>query len=123
MIIANKVHQTSQFLIILLHVRAQLDMFSLGHLSLSVVTPGHLSELLLRIQAELPHHLRLPTDLVKELWRYYSALGSAIILEGSKLLVLVSVPLLERGNMFEIYEVINPPIPYPRVEQKYGIME
>lgn len=52
------------------HVRAQLDMLSLG-----IVTPGHLRELLLKIQAELPYHFRLPMDPDKELWKYYNVLS------------------------------------------------
>ena len=70
MMITNKVRQTSQSLTILLeHVRAQLDMLSLGHLSPSIVTPGHLRDLLLRVQTELPHHLRLPVDPTEGLWK------------------------------------------------------
>lgn len=36
-------------MILLKHVRAQLDMFSLGHLSAGIVTAGHLEELLLKL--------------------------------------------------------------------------
>lgn len=53
-IILNKVHQTSQSMIILLeYVRDQLSILSLGYLSLSIVTPGHMKELLLKIRTEL----------------------------------------------------------------------
>ena len=74
-ITANCVRQTGQSLTILLeHVRAQLDMLILGHLSPSIVISGHLRELLLGIQTKLLHHLRLPIDPVKELWKYYNAI-------------------------------------------------
>ena len=123
MIIANRMRQIGQSLIILLeYVRAQLDMLSQGHLSPSVVTSDHLRELLLRIQTELPQHYRLPVDPVRELSRYYCALAGVTILEDSKLLAYVSVPLLERGSMYEIYEVINIPSPYPWEERKCGIV-
>lgn len=121
MAIKNKVGQNSQSLTTLLeHVRAQLDM-SLGHLSPSIVTPGHLREVLLGIQTELPHHLRLPVDPTKELWKY-NALGCVTLLENRKLLILMSIPLLDRESVFEIYQVINLPMPYPRGDQGSGMV-
>ena len=59
---------------------------------------------------------------MKELWKYYCVLSSTSTLEENKLLVLVSVPLLERGRMFEVYAVINLPIPFLQIEQKHGIV-
>ena len=41
-------------------------------------------------------------------------------MEGDKLLILMSVTLLDRDSTFEIYQVINLPIPYPRANQKVG---
>lgn len=106
-IILNKVCQTSQSVMILLeHVRAQLDMLSLRHLSPSIMTHGYLRELLFKIQTELPHHLRLPVDPIKELWRYHKALRCVTLLE-DKLLVLMTLALLDRESNFEIYLVIN----------------
>ena len=121
MAIITRVRQTSRTLITLLeHVRAQLDMLSLGHLSPSIVTPSHLRSILVGIRARLPHHLRLPVDPTKELWMYYNALGCVTLLEDDKLLVLLSVPLLDRDSIFEIYRVMNLPLPYPREDQKLG---
>lgn len=108
LLLTSKVRQTSQLLTVLLeHVRAQLDMLSMGHLSPSIITPIRLREVLLGIQARLLHHLRLPVNPTKPLWKYYSALGCTTLLENKKLLVLVSVPLLNRDSTFEIYQVIN----------------
>lgn len=74
-IILNKVHQTSQSMIILLeYVRDQLSMLSLGRLSLSIVTPGPMKELLLKIQTELSHYLKLPVDPIEYLGKYYKGL-------------------------------------------------
>ena len=119
--ITARVRQTGQSLMTLLeHVRAQLDSLSLGHLSPSIMTPNYLREILTKIQTELPPHLRLPVDPTEELWRYYSALGCVTLMEGDKLLILMSVPLLDRDSTFEIYQVINLPIPYPRADQEVG---
>ena len=121
MIMTNKVRQTSQTLTTLLeHLKSQLDMLSLGHLAPSIVATGELKELLLNIQAELPHHLRLPVDPTEKLWRYYNSLGCVTILENNKLLVIMSIPLLDREGTFEVYQAINLPVPYPRFETGAG---
>lgn len=101
----NRLRQALQ--LSLEHVSAQLDMLSLGHLSPSIVTPGHLRDILLGIQTELPHQLRLPADPNMELWRYYSSLGCVTLIENDKLLALVPIPLLNRGSIFEFFQAIN----------------
>ena len=119
----NRLRQTSQSLRLSLeHVKTQLDMLFLGHLSPSLVAPAHLQDILLRIQTELPHHLRLPSDPTRELWRYYSSLGCLTLVEEGKILAIVPVPLLDRDSTFEVFQVINLPIPYPNPNQKLGVV-
>lgn len=61
MMVIGKLRQASQSLLISLeHVRAQVDMLSLGHLSPSIVAPAHLRALLIKIQARLPYRLHCP---------------------------------------------------------------
>ena len=64
--------------------------------------------------------MRLPVDPIEELWKYYSALGCVTLIENDKLLILMSVPLLDRDSIFEIYQVINLPITYSRTDQRMG---
>lgn len=73
------------------------------------INPGSLKELLLKIQTELPHHLRLPADTTEELWKYYKALICITLLEDNKRLALMALPLLGRGISFEVYQVMNLP--------------
>jgi len=75
-------------------------MLSLGQLSPSIVTPSCLRSILVGIRAGLSHHMRSPVDPTKELWMYYSALGCVTLLEDDKLLVLISVPPLDRDSIF-----------------------
>ena len=84
----------------------------MGLLSPSIITPTWLKEVLLGIQARSLHPLRLPVDSTKQSWKYYSTLGCVTLLENKKLLVLISVPLLE------IYQLINLPMPYPKTNKK-----
>ena len=115
----SRLQQTSQSLHLSL---AQLDMLFLGHLSPSLVSPTHLRDILLKIQTELPHHLRLPSDPTRELWRYYSSLSCITLVEEKKILALVPVPLLDRDSTFEVFQVINLPIPYPNPKQELGVV-
>lgn len=75
------------------------------------MTPAHLREILVGIRTLLLHHLRLPVDPIEELWKYYRSLFD------DKLLILLSVPLLDKDSTFEIYKL---PIPYPQADQKLG---
>lgn len=47
-------------------------------------------------------------------------MGCTTLLEDDKLLVLVSVALLDRDSTFEIYQVMNLPLPYPKLRPKIG---
>ena len=94
------------------HLSSQLDMLSLGHVSPSIITPKNLKKLLLEMQSKLPYHLTLPEDPIKNLWKYYQSLTCTTVLDEDKILVIVSVPLLDRNTTFEIYKVCNAPLPY-----------
>ena len=97
-------------------------MLFLGHISPSLVGPTHLRDILLKIQTELPQHHRLPTDPTREKWRYYSSLGCITLVEEKKILALVPVTLLNRDSTFEVFQVINLPIPYSDPKQELGVV-
>ena len=94
------------------HLQLQLNMPALGHLSPSVISAQSLKRLLLEMKSKLPHHLTLPNDPDRELWKYYQSLTCTTILSRGMFLVVVLVPLLDRDNKFEIYNVINSQLPF-----------
>ena len=55
-------------------IQLQLNMFSLGHFSPSVITPRHLRGLLLEIENHLPDCLKLPYDPKGEIWKLLQTL-------------------------------------------------
>ena len=63
------------------HLQLQLNMLLLGHLSPSVITAQSLKRLLLEMKSKLPHHLTLPNDPDRELWKYYQSLTCITILQ------------------------------------------
>ena len=94
------------------HLQLQLNMLSLGHLSPLVITPKNLKHLLIDMSSKLSHHLTLPDDPDEGLWKYYQSLTCTTILDKGMFLVVVNLPLIDRDHKFEIYQIINSPLPY-----------
>lgn len=93
------------------HIKSQLNMLSLGHLSPSTITPGNLKVLLNEIKDNLPKYLELTEDPNKNLWFFYRFLTCTTVLHDSQILVIISVPLLDSNNKFEVYKAYNLPTP------------
>ncbi|XP_045163143.2 uncharacterized protein LOC123527611 [Mercenaria mercenaria] len=92
--------------------KLQLNMLSLGHLSPSLITPSNLKELLLDIKSRLPKTLILSDDPVSKLWHFYQYLTCTTVMHQSNILVLVSIPLLDLNENYEVYELHSMPFPY-----------
>ena len=119
--IINQLHQRLQTLLgSIRNLRVQLDMLSLGHLSSNIVDPTLLRDHLLGVQAKLPRHLKLPADPATELWHYYNSLSCLTLVENGRLLIVVSLPLLDSNDIYEVFRLINLPIPHPLVKQGWG---
>ena len=93
-------------------LQLQLNMLSLSHLSSSVITAQSLKRLLSEMKSKLPHHLTFPNDADRKLWTYYQSLTCTTILHRRMFLAVVYVPLTDRGNKFEIYNIINSQLPF-----------
>ena len=94
------------------YLQFQLNILSLGPLSPSVITAKSLKRLLLEMKSKLPHHLTLPNGPDRKLWKYYQSFTCTTILDRGMFLVVVLVPLLDRDNKFEIFNVINSQLPF-----------
>ena len=101
-------------------LRVQLDMLSLGHLYPNITDPTLLRDHLLEGQAKLPRHLKLLADPATELWHYYNSQGCLTLVENNRLLIVVSLSLLDSCNIYVVFQVINLPIPYPHRKQGSG---
>jgi len=88
-------------------LKLQLNMLSLGHLSPSIITPKFLKSLLISIATQLPPALSLPLAPVPHQWQYYKFLTCTTMLHENQILVIISVPLLDRNGQFEIFQVHN----------------
>ncbi|CAC5401357.1 unnamed protein product [Mytilus coruscus] len=97
-------------------------MLSLGHLSPSTITPNNLQGLLIEIKDKLPKYLELTNDPKENLWFFYRFLTCSTILYNSRILVVISIPLLDSNNKFEIYQAFNLPMPMQKNHTSIGMV-
>ncbi|CAC5415478.1 unnamed protein product [Mytilus coruscus] len=105
------------------HIKDQLSMLSLGHLSPSTITPNNLQGLLIEIKDKLPKYLELTNDPKENLWFFYRFLTCSTILYDSRILVVISIPLLDSNNKFEIYQAFNLPMPMQKNHTNIALNE
>ena len=94
------------------HFHIKLNMLAIGKLTPSLITPARLQTLLLDIQTQLPHSLKLPGDIKAEIWHFYRILTCETHVDQDQLIIVISIPLLNTDYELEIYKIHNIPIPY-----------
>ncbi|CAC5412413.1 unnamed protein product [Mytilus coruscus] len=82
-----------------------------GHLSPSTITPTDLKRLLNEIKNKLPRYFELSEDPNLNLWFFYRLLTCTTVLYNDKILAIISLPLLDSNNRFEVYKAYNLPMP------------
>lgn len=111
-LILDEIKQATQNAILYLdNLRTELNMLSLNHLSPSTITPKNLRTLLIDLKNKIPPHLMLAANPTSDIWHFYNTLTCTTYLEESKILVVLSIPLLDRKERYEIYKVHNLPVP------------
>lgn len=98
-------------------VKLSLDQLALGHIAPQSLTPGELKRILVEIQAQIPKYLMLPAA-IEDVWYYYKTLTCVTLVRDGRFITLVNLPLIEVNSQFEVYQIHNIPLPYPRVETK-----
>ncbi|MET0106093.1 MAG: hypothetical protein ABW072_13270, partial [Sedimenticola sp.] len=93
------------------NLRLELNMLSLGRLSPSSITPKNLRKLLIQIRSKLPSTLKLPEDPRSNIWYFYRTLICTTILDDDKIIVVITVPLLDFTGEYEVFRVHNIPLP------------
>ncbi len=87
-------------------------MLALGHLSPDTISPNELATMLFQIKNQLPRSLKLPENPTRRLWKYYKILQCDSALEDDRILVFVTIPLLDSGGKYIVYEIHNLPLPF-----------
>ena len=89
----------------------KINSLALGRLTPNVITPKSLQNILVEIQSKLDPKRGLPEDPVKNLWAFYELLTAKTVISGKRILIFITVPILMYANEFEIYQIINLPLP------------
>ena len=95
------------------NLKLTLNMLSLNHLSPSTISPSQLRQTLLGIQTLLPRTLALPTDPNTNLWQYYQYLTCTTLIDPTRIIIVIPVPLMDALNRFRLYNVFNIPTTMP----------
>ena len=93
-------------------IEMRLSHLSLGHLTPTILPPLELQTMLLAVREKIPPGLMLPSDPVKGLWHFYMTLHCSAMVHDDNIIILVSLPLLDSGGQFEVYQVLDMPVPY-----------
>lgn len=120
-LILDEIRQTSQNAVTYLeNIKSELDMLSLNHLATSIISPTNLRNLLLTVKQQLPHSFMLPVDPLIDIWYYYNTLFCDTYLDKDKILIILTLPLLNNKDKFEIYKIHNLPLSIRNATVKAG---
>lgn len=92
-------------------LRMHLNLLSLNHLSPTTVSPSNLRSMLDDVKSHLPKTLTFPMDHIEDTWSFYKQLSCSAIIDGSNIIIIMSLPLLEVNSVMEVYEILNIPLP------------
>ncbi|MES9990712.1 MAG: envelope fusion protein, partial [Candidatus Thiodiazotropha sp.] len=101
------------------NLRLELNMLSLNHLSPSLITPKNLKQLLLTVKTKLPFSLKLPEDPETDIWYFYRTLICKTVLHDDKILVVITIPLLDQNGEYEVYKIHTLPLPWVNSSSTY----
>ncbi|CAC5408705.1 unnamed protein product [Mytilus coruscus] len=93
------------------HLQLQLNMLSLGHMSPSLISLGNLRVLLTDIKRRLPATLKIPGDEIKDIWNFYKFLTCSTVLDENRIIIIITLPLLDIRDSYAIYKIHNLPVP------------
>ena len=102
------------------HVLEYIDTATTSTLTPHLIPVPTLQKMLYQIEPELPpnRHLSIPSSDPLHFYRY---LQSHVPVEGSEFLLLIDVPIKDRGQQIQIYKIINLPVPVGNYSMRYTI--
>jgi hypothetical protein len=111
----------------ILNMEIQLNSVIRHQFNPSVLSPQNLYKLLQSISESLPETLRLPYDIDSHLFSYYQNLPVSAVPMENGFFVMLAIPIINLQSKYEIYEILNIPVPYPEtnltakiaIDQKY----
>ena len=95
-----------------------LEYIDTGTLTPHLIPVPDLQKMLYQIESELPPNMHLPI-LSSDLLHFYRYLRTHILVEENQFLLLIDVPIQDRAQQIQIYQIINLPVPVGNYSMKY----
>ena len=102
------------------HMLEYIDTATTGTLTPHLIPVPDLQQMLYQIESELPPNMHLPIPSSDPL-HFYRYLQTHILVEENQFLLLIDVPIQDRAQQIQIYQIINLPVPVGNYSMKYTI--
>ena len=100
------------------HVLEYIDTATTSTLTPHLIPVPDLQQMLYRIESELPPNMHLPIPSSDPL-HFYRYLWMHVLVEENQFLLLIDVPIQDRAQQIQIYQIINLPVPVGNYSMKY----
>ena len=95
-------------------IKSYLSTFTTGKLTPQIIDPKHLRHELLKIHEQLPAKITLPENPTSNIWHYYKFLTATPVINGSQLILMIRIPLLNTDSAMTPYKVFTCPYTIPQ---------
>ena len=100
------------------HVLEYIDTATTGTLTPHLIPVPDLQQMLYQIESELPPNMHLPIPSSDPL-HFYTYLRTHVLVEENQFLLLIDVPIQDRAQQIQIYQIINLPVPVGNYSMRY----
>ena len=100
------------------HVLEYIDTATTSTLTPHLIPVPDLQQMLYQIELELPPNMHLPIPS-SDLLHFYRYLRTHILVEENQFLLLIDVPIQNRAQQIQIYQIINLPVPVGNYSMRY----
>ena len=100
------------------HVLEYIDTATTSILTPHLIPVPDLQQMLYQIESELPPNMHLPI-LSSDPLHFYRYLRTHILVEENQFLLLIDVPIQDRAQQIQIYQIINLPVPVRNYSMRY----
>ena len=100
------------------HIQEYIDTATTGTLTPHLIPVPDLQQILHRIESELPPNMHLPIPSSDPL-HFYRYLRTHMLVEENQFLLLIDVPIQDRAQQIQIYQIINLPVPVGNYSMRY----
>ena len=100
------------------HILEYIDTATTSTLTPHLIPVPDLQQMLYQIESELPPNMHLPIPS-SDLLHFYRYLRMHILVEENQFLLLIDVPIQDRAQQIQIYQILNLPVPVGNYSMRY----